>query len=180
MSRTSDDPSPPPREDGQRGGKERAARRERARLRRQARTVAFQTLYEVDLARHPPGEVLSRITAELTVPEEARAYARELVRGVLEHRRELDALIQEKAPAWPIAQMSAVDRNILRIGLFECLHRRDTVPPRAAINEAIELAKTFGSESSPRFVNGVLASVVESLALDLRGDTDTNSESTRR
>jgi N utilization substance protein B len=71
--------------------------------------------------------------------------------------------------------MSAVDRNILRMGLFECLYRRDTVPAKAVINEAIELAKMFGSESSPRFVNGVLASVVESLAAEPRGGSDAES-----
>ena len=75
---------------------------------------------------------------------------------VLQHRRELDAIIHARAGAFPLAQMAAVDRNILRLGLYESLYRNDTVPVRVAINEAIELAKEFGSESTPRFVNGVL------------------------
>jgi N utilization substance protein B len=131
--------------------------------RRQARVLAFQTLYEADLARHPPGEVLQRLASEQGASEEALRYARELVAGVFQHRRELDELIQERAPAWPLAQMSAVDRNILRLGLFEVLHQRDKVPVGAAINEAVELAKAYGSDSSPRFVNGVLGRVVERL-----------------
>lgn len=139
------------------------SKRAKPRERRHARTLAFQTLYEVDLARHRPGEVLGRIASEQRVEAEADAYARELVSGVLQRRGELDEIIQGKAPAWPLNQMSVVDRNILRIGLFECLYLRDKVPAKVAINEAIELSKTFGSESSARFVNGVLGGVLESL-----------------
>lgn len=135
----------------------------RMQTRRQARVLAFQTLYEVDVARHPPGEVLHRLAEEQQAPADAADYARELVAGVLQRRRELDEIIQERAPAWPLAQMSAVDRNILRLGLFEVLYQRDKVPVRAAINEAVELAKIYGSDSSARFVNGVLGRAVEQL-----------------
>lgn len=145
--------------------------------RRLARILAFQVLYEVDLAHHAPGAVLSRHvemdlgkTADLDdidyvhgpLPPEVTAYARDLIAGILRHREELDREIQERAPAWPLRQMSAVDRTILRLGLYECRYQHGIVPLKVAINEAIELAKLFGSESLPRFVNGVLGSAVAS------------------
>jgi N utilization substance protein B len=118
--------------------------------------VAFQTLYEVDQSRHRPGEVLQRRLAEDGIEPAAAAYARELVAGALRHRAEIDVQIQTSAPAYPLAQMSPVERNILRIGILECLYTSEQVPVRVAINEAVELAKRFGSDSTPRFVNGVL------------------------
>ncbi len=134
------------------------------RGRRRARVLAFQALYEADVAKHKPGEVLRRLATEQQVEPDVWEYATELVGGVLRRRPELDRIIQQRAPAWPLSQMSPVDRNILRIGLYECLFSGGKVPIRAAINEAVELAKIFGSESSPRFVNGVLGQVVASLA----------------
>ena len=142
------------------------------RGRRLARTLAFQTLYEMDVSRHRPGEVLQRLLTEgpegpggASVPPEAREpevaeFARELVAGVLRQRAELDQTIQESAPAFPFAQMSPIDRNILRIGIYECLYTSGQVPVRVAVNEAVELAKRYGSESAPRFVNGVLGQVL--------------------
>ena len=145
--------------------------------RRRARILAFQVLYEVDQAHHQPGSVLGRFTGmeqELTgdlddleyvhgpLDQEVEAYARELIGGILRHREELDGEIQQRAPAWPLRQMSAVDRTILRLGLYECRFQHGIVPVKVAINEAIELAKLFGSESLPRFVNGVLGSAVAS------------------
>jgi N utilization substance protein B len=96
------------------------------------------------------------------LPSEVTTYARDLIGGILRHRVELDREIQERAPAWPLRQMSAVDRTILRLGLYECRFQHGIVPLKVAINEAIELAKLFGSESLPRFVNGVLGSAVAS------------------
>jgi N utilization substance protein B len=134
-------------------------------------------LYEMDVAHHAPGTVLQRLLepdlglqydpdnteyVHGAVAPESVEYARELISGVLRHREEIDRVIQEKAPAWPLRQMSAVDRTILRLGLYECCHQHGMVPVKVAINEAIELAKLFGSESLPRFVNGVLGSVVAS------------------
>jgi N utilization substance protein B len=145
--------------------------------RRKARILAFQVLYEVDLAHHQPGAVLGRLAdAELTriddpddfeyvhgpLAPEVSSYARELIGGILRHREELDREIQQRAPAWPLRQMSSVDRTILRLGLYECRFQHGIVPVKVAINEAIELAKLFGSESLPRFVNGVLGSAVAS------------------
>jgi transcription antitermination factor NusB len=94
----------------------------------------------------------------------ATEYAQWLVRGVLDNRGDIDSLIQQRAPLWPLAQMSAVDRNVLRIGLYESLFGSATVPLRTAINEAVELAKLFGSETSAKFVNGVLGRAVEASA----------------
>ncbi len=140
--------------------------------RRLGRAFAFQALYEMDLAHHAPTQILSRVRAQ--TPEEGSAdaypadvivgatrYAQQLVNGVLENQTAIDALIHERAPLWPLAQMSAVDRNVLRIGLYESLYSNVTVPLRAAINEAVELAKAFGSETSAKFVNGVLGRAVE-------------------
>ena len=95
------------------------------------------------------------------VLDEATQYARVLVAGVLANRAPIDGLIQQRAPLWPLAQMSAVDRNVLRIGLYESLYSNAKVPLRTAINEAVELAKLFGSETSAKFVNGVLGRAVE-------------------
>lgn len=132
---------------------------------RRARMVALQALYEIDVAGHPPGEVLSaRFQAE-PLPAEARTFAQELVTGVLAHREEIDRLIQRYAPAWPVAQMAVIDRNILRMAIFEFVIARRT-SPAVAINEAVELGKLFGSDSTPRFVNGVLGSIAEGLAGD--------------
>ena len=130
-----------------------------ARQRRRARVLAFQTLYESDLSGHAPAEVLDRLCEELRVGEEARDYARELVRGVLESHQEIDARIVDLARAWPIDQMSVVDRNLLRLGIFETTHNSSTIPVAVAINEAVELAKLYGSDASSRLINGVLGNV---------------------
>src|ERR687885_2452950 len=142
--------------------------------RRLGRALAFQALYEMDMGHHAPGQVLERLAESFQesdaapyspeVLNAAAAYARELVRGVLLNRAAIDGLIQQRAPLWPLAQMSAVDRNVLRIGLFESLYGNATVPLRTAINEAVELAKLFGSETSAKFVNGVLGRAVEANA----------------
>jgi len=126
--------------------------------RRRARVLALQTLYEVDTVGHPPEETLSRLLGQNAVSEEVAVFARELVAGVLENRERIDAVIARAAPAYPVAQLAVVDRNILRLAIHEVLMNNET-PVRAAINEAVELAKKFGSDSSARFVNGVLGSV---------------------
>jgi N utilization substance protein B len=142
--------------------------------RRLGRGLAFQALYEMDLAHHPPSQVLLRLGAACAadpspayppeVWQRAMAYAGELTSGVLANREAIDGTIQQRAPLWPLAQMSAVDRNVLRIGLYESLYGNATVPLRTAINEAVELAKLFGSETSAKFVNGVLGRAVEASA----------------
>jgi N utilization substance protein B len=127
-------------------------------LRRKARILALQALYEVDLSHHDPEAALQAILEEDPQPREAVAFARALIAGVLDSRDRIDRLIEETAPSWPLEQISAVDRNILRLAIFEIVVNNQ-VPMRAAINEAVELAKLFGSDNSARFVNGVLGSV---------------------
>lgn len=167
------DPTPDQEPDGPATDRDAVhAQRRAAGGRRQARILALETLYETDVARHPPGEVFRRHESETTATPQNVEYARELLRGVLRHRQELDDIIQQRARQWPVAQMAAIDRNILRLALYECLYRSDTVPMKVAINEAIELAKTYGSDSSARFVNGVIGRVV-----DLPGESQDPSTS---
>ncbi len=120
-----------------------------------ARTVALQALFEIDSVHHPADQVLANRLEEEPLNEEGQAFARELVQGVLAQRADLDSLITRFAPEWPVDQLAIIDRNILRLALFELMKLSD-VPIKVAINEAVELAKTYGSDSAPRFVNGVL------------------------
>jgi len=128
-------------------------------VRRKARIVALQVLYELDCTKHKTEEVLARLTTENTLSQEGLSFSRELVEGVISNRVKLDDLIKEFAPAFPTTQMSVIDRNILRLAIFEILFFSDKTPPKVAINEAVELAKKFGSDSSPRLINGVLGSI---------------------
>ena len=126
--------------------------------RRQARILALQTLYEADTTGHEPVETLERLLQEADATEEVKVFARELVNGTVTERQHLDDVITRVAPAWPIDQMATIDRNILRLAILEILLNNKT-PVKAAINEAVELAKSFGSDNSAKFVNGVLGSV---------------------
>ncbi len=128
------------------------------KARRRARILALQTLYEIDLTDHAPGQVLQRHLQDKTLSAEGELFASHLVSGVVANKEKLDGLIGHYAPEWPLDQMAALDCNILRIAIFEFMLDRDT-PVKVAINEAVELAKLFGSKSSPRFVNGVLGSL---------------------
>ncbi len=138
------------------------------KIRRQARSVALQALYEIDSVGHAPDAVIARRAEEESLPDEGVQFGLALVQGVQSHREALDNIIRKYAPEWPVEQLAIVDRNILRIALFELQHMRD-VPIKVAINEAVELAKTFGSDTAPRFVNGVLgAFLLEHPAGELR------------
>ncbi|MCX5998879.1 MAG: transcription antitermination factor NusB [Chloroflexi bacterium] len=130
--------------------------------RRKARAVVLQTLYEVDCTHHDFREILDWLLTSASLPEEAAGFARDMVENVLDNLEVVDPLIQRFASAWPLPQMAAVDRNILRLGIYELL--LGVTPAKVAINEAVELAKTFGSENSSKFVNGVLGSVYSGLA----------------
>jgi N utilization substance protein B len=123
--------------------------------RRIARAVALQALFEIDSVNHPADRVLADRLDEEKVTEEGATFARGLVQGVLADKDELDALITRFAPEWPVNQLAIIDRNVLRLALYE-LRNLEDVPVKVAINEAVELAKTYGSDSAPRFVNGVL------------------------
>jgi len=127
-------------------------------VRRLARTVALQALYEIDCTHHPPERVIQDRLEETPLPGPAVKFARWLIYGVLHHRAVLDAYIQKQAPEWPLEQGAIVDRNILRMALYE-LAQDSRTPIKVAISEAIELGKTFGSDSTPRFVNGVLGAL---------------------
>ncbi len=126
--------------------------------RRRARAIVLQALYEVDSVGRKAEAVADRLLAEAGLSEENSAFVRELVGGVVQNKDEIDRNIRRFAPAWPVEQIAMIDRNILRLAIFEILFD-NKVPVKVAINEAVELAKSFGSESSAKFVNGVLGSV---------------------
>ncbi len=134
-----------------------------ANPRRKARVAALQALYESDVSGHEPLVSLDRLCGEENLTEPQMAFARELVEGVIEQRKAIDDVIRQAAPQWPVEQLSAIDRNILRLAIREIL-MNNGAPIRAAINEAVELAKSFGSDNSAKFINGVLGSVSLSLA----------------
>jgi N utilization substance protein B len=129
------------------------------KTRRRARVLALQALFEIDSTQHDPDMVLAQRLAQRPLPADGEAFLRRLVEGVLEHLQELNSTIQSVATDWPLEQMAAVDRNILRIAIFELTEDRQA-PVKVVINEAVELAKLFGSDSSRRFVNGVLGTLV--------------------
>ena len=126
--------------------------------RRRARALALQALYEIDSTRHEAEAVVNRLLAEEELTEANSAFVREIVSQVIRKKENLDRNIQRFAPAWPIGQIPVIDRNILRLAIFEVLFD-NKVSVKVAINEAVELAKKFGSDSSPKFINGVLGSV---------------------
>lgn len=128
--------------------------------RRQSRIVAFQALFEAEVAHRDVIETFERHLREARLTEEAANFARALVDGVQAHREQIDAVISERASAFPLEEMAAVDRNVLRLAIYEVLFDNQPAPLRTAINEAVDLAKGYGSESSGRFVNGVLGAVV--------------------
>jgi N utilization substance protein B len=129
------------------------------KVRRQARVVALQVLYEVDSADHPPKRVLHQRLEDAVLPQSAAEFVALLVSGVTDNQERLDTLIQRFAPEWPLDQIAAIDRNVLRIAAFELLIAQ-SAPPKVIINEAVELAKLFGADSSHRFVNGVLGALL--------------------
>ena len=135
-----------------------------AGARRKARVLALQALYEIDSVGHNMEEVIDHLLAIKELSEDSATFIRELVSGVIQNKEKIDRSIQNFAPAWPVEQLPIVDRNILRLATFEILVD-NKVPVKVAINEAVELAKTFGSDNSPKFVNGVLGSV-STIAVD--------------
>jgi transcription antitermination protein NusB len=128
--------------------------------RTRARSLALQVLYEVDIANHPPADVFKSRLEETPLTDELAEFARQIIFGILPITTELDQLIARYAPEWPFDQIAAIDRNILRMALWEFAVFHET-PLKVAINEAVELAKQYGSDSAPRFVNGVLGSLAE-------------------
>jgi len=145
-----------------------------ANFRRKARAIALQALYESDVTGRPASSSFEWLKTEMELPEESASYSLALLEGVTIQCQEIDKAIRRFAPAWPVNQLPVVDRNILRVALFEISHGQG-IPRKVAINEAVELAKTFGSESSPRFVNGVLGSVMDAMQ---EADKDTEEPPT--
>ncbi|HYH10962.1 MAG TPA: transcription antitermination factor NusB [Thermomicrobiales bacterium] len=127
--------------------------------RHQARILALQALYEHDLTGHDDDEIHDRLSTDDDVPPVVRDYAATVFGGVMQRLEPIDALIGEAAPAFPVSQLPAIDRNVLRIAVYELMEQRRTVPVRVAINEAIEIAKNYGSENSGKFVHGVLGTI---------------------
>jgi transcription antitermination protein NusB len=128
--------------------------------RTRARSLALQVLYEIDIANHPPADVFKARLEEMPLSDELAEFARQIIFGVLPLRYDLDQLIAKYEPEWPLDQIAAIDRNILRISFWEFAVQCET-PIKVAINEAVELAKLYGSDSAPRFINGVLGSLAE-------------------
>ena len=128
--------------------------------RTRARGLALQVLYEVDLSNHPPGQVFTERLEDDPLTETLAEFARQIVFGVLPLTELLDDAIAEYAPEWPLDQIAPIDRNILRIAFWEFGINQNT-PVKVAINEAVELAKIYGSDAAPGFVNGVLGSLAK-------------------
>lgn len=129
-----------------------------------ARTIAMQSLYEWDFngQKEDPLKLLHDNLKEFAPDFSDQGFSESLIRGVLDHRPDIDATITKYAPEWPLEQITIVDRNVLRLGVYELSYSPD-VPPKVAINEAIEVAKGFGGESSGKFVNGVLGAIFRDL-----------------
>ena len=133
------------------------------------RIVALQTLYEYEFRRQSEdaalvlSEVLERNIERYQESIEDKDFVQQLVDGVLEYQDDLDAKLQPMAPGWPLDQIARIDRNVLRIGLYELLYKKGSVPPKVVINEAVELAKAFGSDNSSKFINGVLGTAYRTL-----------------
>ena len=127
--------------------------------RHRGRMAVLQALYEIDCTGHNPGVVIAQRLAEAQLPQAAHEFAADLAQGVITNLEWLDDLIGRYAPEWPVNQIAIIDRNVLRIAIYEILSDEET-PVRVAVNEAVELAKQFGSDSSGRFVNGVRGTLV--------------------
>jgi N utilization substance protein B len=130
--------------------------------RTRARSIALQVLYEVDISNHKPGIVLSNRFQKLKMDDTHKQFISQIVSGVIQYKDDLDEFIADFAPEWPLDQVAIIDRNLLRIALWEIAIYKNT-PVKVVINEAVELAKHYGAEGSARFINGVLGGVIENL-----------------
>lgn len=184
---TAEQPSPAESsESPKNGGQSRARKRKNRRKKRpmaestsvtatptrhQARILALESLYEHDLTGHDDDEIRARLHEDEDVPPVVRGYAATLFGGVLKQIEPIDVYIGDAAPAFPVGQLSAIDRNVLRIAVYELMAQRKTVPVGVAINEAIEIAKNYGSDNSGKFVHGVLGTIARKLQNDQHGST---------
>jgi transcription antitermination protein NusB len=146
--------------------------------RTRARSIALQVLYEVDISGHQPGIILTDRFDRLKMDETLKQFISQIVAGVVKYRSILDEFIADFAPDWPLDQVAIIDRNLLRIALWEIAVYRNT-PVKVVVNEAVELAKLYGSEGSSRFINGVMGGLIENLDevkfnLEIGQDEDKN------
>ena len=130
--------------------------------RTKARSIALQVLYEVDISGHQPGTVLADRFERLKMDDSLKRFISQIVSGVINDKDILDEFISDFAPEWPLDQVAVIDRNLLRMALWEIAVYQKT-PVKVVINEAVELAKKYGADGSPRFVNGVLGNLIEHL-----------------
>lgn len=130
--------------------------------RTKARSIALQVLYEVDISGHKPGLVLADRFTRLRMDDSLKHFISEIVSGVVEYGQVMDEFIADFAPEWPLDQVAAIDRNLLRIALWEIAVYQNT-PEKVVINEAVELAKRYGSEGSAKFINGVLGGFIDNM-----------------
>ena len=130
--------------------------------RRQAREFALQALFYMDMQDDASLQMLESFCDNFRPPKKARAFFLTLVNGVINARRDIDTLIEQHSKNWKIHRMSRVDRNVMRIAVFELLHCED-IPPKVTINEAVDVGKKFGTEESGAFINGIMDSILEAL-----------------
>ena len=131
--------------------------------RRQSRILVLQALYENDKVKHNPHSIIDRLVKVAPELEPSKPYADELITNIICNIGQIDDTISKYAKAWPVSQMPSVDKNILRIAIQEIILDKQ-IPERVAINEAIEIAKLFGTENSPKFINGVLGTIFEKIS----------------
>jgi N utilization substance protein B len=160
MSSPDSEPKRPTRS----GSKDRQQRNSR---RHQARILTMQILYEAEVSGHSPTEILVRTRNQGGVPDDTLAYASDLLTGIRARALDLVAEIERAAPEFPFEGIAIIDRSVLQIAIFEAVYD-EAVPPRAAINEAVEIAREYGGETSARFVNGVLGEIIDRLRPDNR------------
>ncbi len=142
------------------------------------RIVVLQTLYEYEFRSQSEDEnvdladIIARNMERYEDTIGDKQFVQDLLNGIVEKQVELDTKLQPMAPEWPISQISRIDRNVLRMGLFELLYMQETVPPKVAINEAVELAKAFGSDNSSKFINGVLGTAYKLFVEEQNGEQE--------
>jgi transcription antitermination protein NusB len=133
--------------------------------RRKGRELALQALYQIDMLDENNRSLIERLNESFYPAEELNSFSMELIEGVLTHVKEIDVLIEKYSENWKLSRMPLVDRNILRIAVFELLHKED-IPVKVTLNEAIEIGKKYGSESTGSFVNGILDKIAKTVKKD--------------
>src|SRR6266542_489075 len=137
--------------------------------RREARELAMKILFQVEVGHRPLTEVMETTVEAVAIPEEEKEYVEGVVRGVLDHQEALDSIIGDLASGWKLERIANVDRNILRVALYEIQHR-DDIPSSVSVNEAVEMAKKYSTADSGKFVNGILGTYLRSKPSSAQGD----------